>query len=104
MNVWPVFAGLVVVIVGMLAIRHASRRRALLATMQRNTERQGVIIAILDRIEVIMKDATLSPAEARVATGLLIAELRAMDDDGILVPLIDDTEGYIDERLAKRAG
>ena len=104
MNAWPVFVGLVVVILGILAVRRASQQRARLVTMQRNAERQGVIIAILDRIEVVMKDPSLSPAEARVATGLLIAELRAMDDDGILVPLIDDTEGYIDERLAKRAG
>ena len=104
MNAWPVFVVVaVVLLLGVFAMRRMSQRKVLLATMQRNTERQGAILSIMERISDVLKDPSLSAAEARVATGLLITELRAMDDDGILAPLIADNERYIEEQLAKRA-
>ena len=64
--------------------------------------RQRSIQALIDKIGTILKDPALSTAEVRHSTSELISRIRALDSDGTLQPLVDDTENYVAEQLAGR--
>ena len=85
------------------AVRQSRLAKAAQAIRQANLKRQLVIQSLIEQNGAILKDESLSSAEIRAATAIVLSELRAMDVDGVLVPLIEDEESYIEEQLSQRS-
>jgi hypothetical protein len=67
-----------------------------------NRLKQEFVMARLDEISKLIEDGSRSNAQLQAAFDPLIAELSAVDTDGTLAPLVEDTEKFFREHLAKR--
>ena len=100
-SVWIVL--IAVVVVTLLVWRLLRTRRLTASRNEQLTERQVAIQTALDRAGAVLKDENSTTEAGNIAADQVLAELRALNQDGSLEELIADTEQFIAEWRAARA-
>ena len=97
---------LVLLVFNALAVVYMlKRRRELLEARDlhvRNRARQDFVVAKQEELQRLVADASRTPEEIRSAADAVLAELLALDTEGVLLPLIRDTDAWVNEQLARR--
>lgn len=88
--------------IGVAAWRIWSRRRQHEALRKKNRARQDKVIALLDRVGEIITNPLLPDDEVEARVETTHDELMALDEDGILAPLVEDSRRFVAEELRKR--
>jgi hypothetical protein len=77
-------------------------QKSQVATEQHLKARQSEIQSIIDQLGGVLKNPSTTPGQGKAAAEIALAELRRLNPDGSLDPLIADTEEYVAEWLASR--
>ena len=99
---WIVLAAVVAITVAYIAWRLLRTRSIAAHRSQQLMERQAAVQAALDRAGAVLKDATSSTEAGNVAASNVLTELHALNHDGSLKELIEDTEKFIAEWRTSR--